>query len=92
MQRFHGIKIGKKYTLEVGEEIEIVTGKSSIYMNSEGKITIQGTDVNVISTAGGSGKGQLNLKGVDITTRAKGEIDTKAQKNITVKGKKILDN
>ncbi|WP_342145479.1 hypothetical protein, partial [Methylobacterium fujisawaense] len=55
-------KIGKKYRLEVGEELEIVVGKSRFVMDKEGNITLQGET----HTHSASGPIQMNGKTIDL--------------------------
>jgi type VI secretion system secreted protein VgrG len=38
--------VGKKYVLNVGEELSLVCGKSSIVMNKDGEITIRGVKID----------------------------------------------
>ena len=63
------MKVGKKLSIEAGDEISIVTGKAKITMKKDGTVKIEGKDV----TVKGSGKinvkagGSLVLKGSKIT-------------------------
>lgn len=54
--------VGKKYTISAGDELEIVVGKSSLVMRSDGTVLINGSNFNFSA----SGPVQLNGKSVDI--------------------------
>lgn len=54
--------VGKKYTIRAGDELEIVVGKASLLMKSDGTVLINGSNFNFTA----SGPVQLNGKNVDI--------------------------
>lgn len=50
------LKVGKKMLISVGDQITIQTGKAKIVMKKDGKITIEGKDINI------KGSGKINIK------------------------------
>jgi type VI secretion system secreted protein VgrG len=58
----HGVNVGKSYSLDAGEVIELRCGKSVLRMDKEGKVTIQGTEFLFDS----SGPVQINGKDIDL--------------------------
>lgn len=54
--------VGKTYTLTAGDRIELKTGSASLVLESNGRITLRGTQVLIE----GSGPVQINGKDVDI--------------------------
>ncbi len=73
------VDIGKTLTFDVADQITIKTGKASIVMKKDGTITISGKDISI------DGKGK-------ILVQASKDITVKSSANITMKGKKILQN
>lgn len=63
--------VKKKIQYVAGDEISLVTGKSSLVMKSDGTILLNGVDISTIGT---------------------GAITVKAAQNLTIKGKKVLEN
>ena len=55
-------KVGKTYTITAGDKIELKTGKAVLIMESNGHITLRGTQLLIE----GSGPVQINGKDVDI--------------------------
>lgn len=97
------VSVGKNYTMSVGEEHVVTVGKSSGFtieenMNlSAGKEMIFDAGEFFQITCGESSlvmdkKGNISLKGKDITIESSGEQSFKSDKNITLKGNKILEN
>ncbi len=83
----HKVKTGNE-TRTTKQKIAIESESNEIYVKASTKITLEV----------GKSKLELNedgtilLSGVDITTQANGEVVTNAKKNITIKGKKVLNN
>lgn len=77
--------IGRKFKLDAGSEIELVTGQSSIVMKSSGEIQITGIDITI--------KGQQSVKvegGVQVGVKAGATMDVKAGATMTVKSDAML--
>jgi type VI secretion system secreted protein VgrG len=58
----HSVKVGKSYTLEAGDVVELKVGKSVLRMDKAGKVTITGTEFLFDS----SGPVQINGKDIDL--------------------------
>jgi type VI secretion system secreted protein VgrG len=65
------VSVGRKLTLQVGEELEILVGQSRLLLKKDGTILISGRDLSV------DGAGKVTIK---------------ASSDVTLKGKKILQN
>ena len=82
--------VGTTLDVKAGESISFVTGKSSITMEEDGTITIQGEKVilkgrQVVGAKGGKGsltldKGQAKVKGPKVEVRGKGLVHLVASK------------
>jgi type VI secretion system secreted protein VgrG len=81
------IAVGKNQVIKVGEDGSIAVGKNLI---------IEAGDSIVIKTGKASitmkKDGTIAIQGKDVTVKGSGKVDVKASKNITMKGKKILQN
>lgn len=53
------ISVGKNYSINVGEEFSLVCGKSSIVMNKDGEIRIQGVKIDLVSSGNTAIRGSL---------------------------------
>ena len=77
--------IGRKFKLDAGTEIELVTGQSSIVMKSSGEIQIKGINITI--------NGQQSVKvegGVQVGIKAGATMDVKAGATMTVKSDAML--
>jgi len=83
----HTETINKSRTLSVGVGNAETVGKMSTLTAGEGIIFTTGLSSIVMKS-----DGTIIIKGVDISVIGSGEINTKAKKNIVMKGKKILEN
>ena len=81
------IEIGVNQSLTVGSNRNAKIGKEYL-LNAGDKIVLQTGKSSLTMEKDGT----IVLKGKDITFIATGEINVKAKKNITMKGKKILEN
>lgn len=83
----HTENVGKNQTIQVGENQTIKVGKN---------LTIDAGDQIVIKTGKASitmkKDGSIDIVGKDIQIKGSGKIDVKASKDVTMKGKKILQN
>lgn len=97
------IRVGKNHTMIVGEEHSLAVGKSSGISVEENVSVSAGKEMLFDAgelfqiTCGESSlvmdkKGNITLKGKDITFESSGELYLKSDKNITMKGNKILEN
>jgi len=79
--------VGKNRTASIAETDSLTVGK---------KISIEAGDEILIKTGSASilmkKDGTIQIKGKDISIEGSGKIDVKASKDVTVKGKKILQN
>ncbi len=71
--------ISKNDTLDVGKALSITAGDSITLTTGKASITMKKD-------------GTITIKGKDITIQGSGKITGKASKNMTLKGKKILEN
>lgn len=78
--------VGKKWTIVVGDEIEITCDKAKLVMKKDGTIQAEGKDINVKA----SGKVTVDAK-KDVTVKAK-KANIKASGQIKAKGSKIALN
>ena len=64
--------VGTTYTITAGDEFSITVGKSSLTLKSDGTITINGHDINVLAAGQyfGESKGDMQLKGKNIKNNA----------------------
>jgi type VI secretion system secreted protein VgrG len=62
------IKTGPCYRVTTEKEIKLVVGKSSLTMNSDGLITLSGTDLNILGTGQIviEAKGDVVIKGKNV--------------------------
>jgi type VI secretion system secreted protein VgrG len=65
------MNVRKKFSLDAGDEVSIVTGGASINMKKDGTIDIKGKDVTIEATA------KLTLKGANVTSEASAKHETK---------------
>ncbi|MFX1682997.1 type VI secretion system tip protein TssI/VgrG, partial [Mitsuaria sp. CC2] len=64
--------VGTTYTITAGDEFSLTVGKASIVLKSDGTITINGHDINVLAAGQyfGESKGDMQLKGKNIKNNA----------------------
>ncbi len=81
------VDVGANRSTSVGDDDSLTVGK---------KLTIEAGDEIIIKTGKASivmkKDGTISIKGKDLSVDGSGKIDVKASKNITMKGKKILQN
>ncbi|WP_428353128.1 type VI secretion system Vgr family protein [Methyloprofundus sp.] len=73
------VSVGKDQSITVGKNLVIDAGDSIVIKTGKASITMKKD-------------GTIQIVGKDITVNGSGEINVKASKNITMKGKKILQN
>lgn len=87
--------IGKNFTLGVGDDRSATVGKNDSLQVGK-KLLIDAGDEITIKTGKASitmkKDGTISISGKDISVKGSGKIDVKASKDITMKGKKILQN
>ena len=71
--------VGENDTIDVGKNLTITAGEKIIIQTGKAKIIMQKD-------------GTIDIEGKDITITGKGKITAKASKDMTLKGKKILQN
>ncbi len=75
----HSMSVGKDQTITVGKNLVIDVGDKIVIKTGKASITMKKD-------------GTIQIVGKDITVKGSGKVDVKASKNITMKGKKILQN
>jgi type VI secretion system secreted protein VgrG len=80
-------KVGKNRTAEVAEDDGLKVGKKLVISAGE-EILIKTGDASILMKKDGT----IQISGKDVTVKASGEMNHKADKNITMKGQKILQN
>ncbi|MHC4469338.1 MAG: type VI secretion system Vgr family protein [Planctomycetota bacterium] len=73
------VTVGKDETTKVGKNLDIDAGDKIVIKTGKASITMKKD-------------GTIQIEGKDISIKGSGKIDVKASKNVTVKGKKILEN
>ncbi|NOQ63960.1 MAG: type VI secretion system tip protein VgrG [Methyloprofundus sp.] len=79
--------VGNDYQLSIGSDQKITIGKTLV-IDVGDKITIQTGKASITMKKDGT----IQIVGKNILVKGSGKIDVKASKNITMKGKKILQN
>jgi len=77
--------VGRSKTITVGSKLEIVCGDSRLVMDKSGKISLQGSNIRVVST------GPVRVKGKALAHKGK-SFKVQASGPITLKGSKINEN
>ena len=80
-------KVGKNKTAAIGDDYSIDVGKV-MHVKAGDKIILEVGKSKIEMHKDGT----VMISGEDITTQAGGEIVTNAKKNVTIKGKKVLNN
>jgi len=81
------LEVGKNRTTQVGENDSLDVGKKLV-INAGDEITIKTGKASITMKKDGT----IQISGKDLTVKGSGKIDVKASKDITMKGKKILQN
>ncbi|WP_290650823.1 type VI secretion system Vgr family protein [Aquisalimonas sp.] len=71
--------VGDNDSLQVGKQLTIEAGEQVVIKTGKASITMKKD-------------GTIIIEGKDITTKGSGEVNTKANKNVVIKGKKVLQN
>ncbi|MEM9383906.1 MAG: type VI secretion system Vgr family protein [Pseudomonadota bacterium] len=79
--------VGRDESIEIAGTQEIQVGKE-IYIDAGDQIILRTGDAKLIMKSDGT----IALMGKNITIKGSGEIDVRASNNITMKGRKILQN
>ena len=63
-----GVKVGKKFVLDVTDEITLKCGDAQVTMKKDGTITIKGKDISLTASAKINAKadGNVTIKGAKI--------------------------
>ncbi len=81
------VTVGKSYSISVGKAFKC-TVKEGVMISSDKEITLKCGDASIVMKKDGT----ISIKGKDIKIKGSGAIDVKADKNVTMKGQKILQN
>ncbi|MCD9033575.1 type VI secretion system tip protein VgrG [Luteimonas sp. Y-2-2-4F] len=77
--------IGRKFKLDAGTEIELVTGQSSLVMKSSGEIELRGIDVTIV------GRNAVEVEGgVEVAVKAGATMNLKSGATLALKSDAML--